>query len=508
MPKTKISEFSSTPASNTDIDSINLAEGCAPSGINDAIRELMAQLKDWQSGTSNDPYVVGSSGSLTLNQGTANGVAYLNGSKVVTSGSALTFDGTNLGVGTATVSDFSGTVLAINAASGSAARIKLTNSSSGTTSSDGGGITYDTSFNLTLLNRESSGSIIFSPDSATEAMRLTSTGLGIGTSSPSYKLDVSGTFRTTGIAYLGDATTTLIASIGNSASSGVKIVQFQRASGTGDNVNIQGINTGIGAADIGMQVSGGNVGIGTSSPTAKLHVSGDAIANTFKLIANTTVSASDATIFRPADNTMAFSTNGAERCRIDSSGNLLVGTTSQLGGGSYGNNQIQASVGDGGKAALVVYNSNASDGAPALNAIKNSATTTSSQRFIQFYADAGATAMGGIVGNGASNAQFASISDVREKTNITPISGSLEKIVALKPVEFDWILNGEHCPAGFVAQDVEQVFPEFVIENMANEGQESRKGLTGGMTGGIVAHLVKAIQELKAEFDAYKASHP
>jgi hypothetical protein len=42
------------------------------------------------------------------------------------------------------------------------------------------------------------------------------------------------------------------------------------------------------------------------------------------------------------------------------------------------------------------------------------------------------------------------------------------------------------------------VFPEFVIENFAQEDQEPRKGLTGGMTGGIVAHLVKAIQELKA----------
>jgi len=99
MAKVKISEFNSNPALNTDIDSINLAEGCAPSGINDAIRELMSQLKDWQSGTSNDPYVVGSSGSLTLNQGTANTVPYLNGSKVVTSGTALSFDGTNLGLG-------------------------------------------------------------------------------------------------------------------------------------------------------------------------------------------------------------------------------------------------------------------------------------------------------------------------------------------------------------------------------------------------------------------------
>ena len=99
MAKTKISEFSATPANNTDIDSINIAEGCAPSGINDAIRELMAQLKDWQAGTSNDPMVIGTTGSLTLNQGTANGVTYLNGSKVLTSGSGLVFDGTNLGVG-------------------------------------------------------------------------------------------------------------------------------------------------------------------------------------------------------------------------------------------------------------------------------------------------------------------------------------------------------------------------------------------------------------------------
>ena len=56
MPKTKISEFSATPGNNTDIDGINIAEGCAPSGINDAIRELMAQLKDFQAGTAGDSF--------------------------------------------------------------------------------------------------------------------------------------------------------------------------------------------------------------------------------------------------------------------------------------------------------------------------------------------------------------------------------------------------------------------------------------------------------------------
>ena len=62
MAKTKISEWSSTPANNTDIDSINIAEGCAPSGINDAIRELMSQVKDLYSGTTGDLIAVAGGG--------------------------------------------------------------------------------------------------------------------------------------------------------------------------------------------------------------------------------------------------------------------------------------------------------------------------------------------------------------------------------------------------------------------------------------------------------------
>ena len=64
MAKTKISEFDTNPALNTDIDSINIAEGCAPSGINNAIRELMSQLKNQQSGTDGDSFTVG--GNLTV----------------------------------------------------------------------------------------------------------------------------------------------------------------------------------------------------------------------------------------------------------------------------------------------------------------------------------------------------------------------------------------------------------------------------------------------------------
>jgi microcystin-dependent protein len=88
MPKNKVSEYSPTASNNTDIGGINIAEGCAPSGINNAIRELMAQLKDMQSGTDGDTFTVG--GNLTVSSTlTAN-------SSVGTAGQALISRGAGL----------------------------------------------------------------------------------------------------------------------------------------------------------------------------------------------------------------------------------------------------------------------------------------------------------------------------------------------------------------------------------------------------------------------------
>jgi hypothetical protein len=94
---------------------------------------------------------------VTLSGGTANGVAYLNGSRVLTTGSALTFDGTNF------------------ATTGTASATKLIPTGGAAT---GNGMYLPTANQLAWSNNGS------------ETMRLTSTGLGIGTSSPSYKLDV------------------------------------------------------------------------------------------------------------------------------------------------------------------------------------------------------------------------------------------------------------------------------------------------------------------------------
>jgi len=71
MAKTKISEYDSTAGNNTDINSINIDEGCSPSGINNAIRALMSHLKNWQGGTSGDALPVASGGTGSTTAGAA-----------------------------------------------------------------------------------------------------------------------------------------------------------------------------------------------------------------------------------------------------------------------------------------------------------------------------------------------------------------------------------------------------------------------------------------------------
>jgi hypothetical protein len=119
MAKNKISEWSSTAASNTDIGGIDIAEGCAPSGINNAIRELMAQVKDQQAGTDADNFTVGGNLSVT-------GTSTLTGAVTATAGVTgnLTGDvtgdvtGNVTGDVTGTAANVTGTVAVANGGTG------------------------------------------------------------------------------------------------------------------------------------------------------------------------------------------------------------------------------------------------------------------------------------------------------------------------------------------------------------------------------------------------------
>jgi microcystin-dependent protein len=104
MAKTKISEFDLTPANNTEIDGINIAEGCAPSGINNAIRELMSQLKAQQDGSSGDTFTL--TGTLTAATVVASGTVTSSGTLAVTGN--LTLDGASGTSGQSLISAGSG----------------------------------------------------------------------------------------------------------------------------------------------------------------------------------------------------------------------------------------------------------------------------------------------------------------------------------------------------------------------------------------------------------------
>jgi hypothetical protein len=107
MAKTKISEYSATSANNTDISNINIAEGCSPANVNNAIRTVMAQLKDLQAGTSGDtiPVTAGGTGSATASDArTALSAAKLGANSDITSITGLTTPLTTAQGGTGTAS--------------------------------------------------------------------------------------------------------------------------------------------------------------------------------------------------------------------------------------------------------------------------------------------------------------------------------------------------------------------------------------------------------------------
>jgi hypothetical protein len=111
MAKNKVSEWSATPANNTDIANIDIAEGCAPSGINNAIRELMAQVKDMQTGADGDNFTVGNNLSV-LNDSVFTGTVLIG--ETLTSAGVITgtagFSGNLTGNVTGNVSGTSGNV--------------------------------------------------------------------------------------------------------------------------------------------------------------------------------------------------------------------------------------------------------------------------------------------------------------------------------------------------------------------------------------------------------------
>jgi len=133
---------------------------------------------------------VAASSSVTLSGGTANGVTYLNGSKVLTSGSALTFNGTSLGIGSSSYGDAGSITAAIGVAGTTTGGVQLWSTTTGSHTIQWGDGTTGSDTYRGAIEYAHSGDTMRFYTSSTEQMRLTSTGLGIGVSSPAQTLHV------------------------------------------------------------------------------------------------------------------------------------------------------------------------------------------------------------------------------------------------------------------------------------------------------------------------------
>ena len=243
--------------------------------------------------------------------------------------------------------------------------------------------------------------------------------------------------------------------------------------------------------------SSGNVGIGTTSPAAKLHVSGYVLTGSqyysgrFSDAINSTYSiAHQAGLTNLiTDTAMAFYTSNTERMRIDTSGNLQLGTTSN-------NGRITSLVNAAGRAGFFMVNAASSLSSDAVGISKFDNNTTTSQVFVKFFIDNNAAASGLITANGANQATFTSSSDARLKENIVELPSQLANIMALRPVEFDYIESeGGGHQIGFIAQEVQEVYPDVV--GIREDGMF----LVSDMNKND-ARLIKAIQEQQAMITA------
>jgi hypothetical protein len=181
---------------------------------------------------------------------------------------------------------------------------------------------------------------------------------------------------------------------------------------------------------------------------------------------------------------MSFENNGTERMRIDSSGNVGIGSTGKPGTRL---NVVSASATV--SAGDFYVNAASSTAIPALTLSKYDNNNTTSQVFVQFAINQYAGGSGQINANGSSAAAFGSFSDIRLKENIEPLPAQLGNILALKPCEFDYKTGGHQI--GFIAQEMQEVYPDVV-----GEGADGMLMITGWSK--TEARLVKAIQEQQA----------
>jgi hypothetical protein len=471
MPKTKISEYSATANSNTDVASINIDEGCAPSGINNAIRAIMGHLKDFQQGTNGDPF-----------NGPHNGTV---GATTPSTGAFTTLSATG-----AITSTYTGTYAMSSTSAGTGPTgINLYNTSGnlilGVEGSAGGALLTGSTAYSVILSSYANQAIQFGTNNALRATLDASGNLLIGGTSNARSariLSENAAGQQLGIRYTSVAT------------------WYQNVVSSGDFTIDRD-----GSEYLRILYATGNLGIGTTTPKIELQTKssgGIQATNSGEIAlrynayydgadryiqaankASSVVLDSTGSILFYNTNTASSSANSTitgwgERARIDSSGNLLVGKTSFSGASGTG-----AFVAADGRINVV----NAAD----TNAFTTYEAYSTGAGAFRFYVGLGGTIF-------ATSIVITAISDQRLKENVRDIDTGLSAIMALKPRRFDWKEGkgqDKKNAAGFIAQEFETVFPECVSTSKAGEDGIEYKNINHET---LIPTLVKAIQEQQA----------
>lgn len=341
------------------------------------------------------------------------------------------------------------------------------------------GVAFDGTANITVADDTK---LPLAGGTLTGGLNVSSGNVGIGTSSPTWKVDVSGPngngFRyvsASGIGTILGDTAGVCAQVGTNTNHPFRVItnaqERMRIDASG-NVGIgtddpQNYGGGYRIVDLkgATTTEGGIYQTSSSNGSVKSH-----------FFAHSTLTGINTITAHP----FVIYTNSVERLRIDASGNLLVGQT-----------------------ATGLQNSNSYHFSAGTQQISHVSGTASGAAYVTFGL-AGAQ-IGSITQNGTTAVAYNTTSDYRLKTDIQPMTGAVASIMNLKPVTYRWKADGSEGE-GFIAHELQEVCPQAVTGEKDAVDEQGKPKYQGIDTSFLVGRLVAAVQELKAEIDAIKVT--